>query len=369
MPNSTDPAYTALQPVKPGKRNVITDVPGILVGAAHDPSQRTGVSVILPKGTGFQAVVECRGGAPGTRETDALAAGTLVDHVHAIVLSGGSAYGLDAASGAQSWLLKQGRGYAIHGACVPIVPAAILFDLANGGSKPWLTPNAQDMAEAQQSSPPYRVLAERACDSAGIDVTLGNAGAGYGCVAGPYKGGLGGASAIDPETGLTLGAHIAVNSFGSPATPDGAALWAAPFELNGEFGGADLPHQKTQGGWTTKQGAFPGGNTTIGVVATNASLSRDQLERLAVMAADGFARAIRPVHTPYDGDLLFALSTGSGALTPDTHEIESEIDLEIDAARLTVLGTLAADTVARAIGRAMIEAQTLDPYPAFRERA
>ncbi len=326
--------------MKPGPLNLITDVPGLTVGNASDERVATGVTVVLPEAEGAIAAVDTRGGAPGTRETDALNPGTLVDRVNAVVLSGGSAFGLDAAGAVQTWLAQRGRGFRAGGHIVPIVPGAILFDLANGGDKDW------------GEAPPYRRLAVEACDTAGVEFELGNIGAGFGAVAGPVKGGLGSASTIDPKSGYTVGALIAVNALGSPITPDGSGLWAWPFELADEFG-IDPPKQvRTGGAYRTKRSG-PGENTTIGIVATDAPLTVAQAERIAIMAHDGLARAIHPIHTPFDGDLLFSLAATDGK----TGDVSPDLLLH--------LGTLTADAVSRAVGRAIVSAQPLNHIPAF----
>ena len=326
----------------PGPRNLITDVPGLTVGNAHCARRATGVTVVLPPESGAVAAVDTRGGAPGTRETDLLRASALVERVDALVLSGGSAFGLDAAGGVQTWLAKRGRGFVAAGKTVPIVPQAILFDLGNGGDKEW------------GDLPPYRALALDACNAAGPAFGLGNAGAGYGALAGEVKGGLGSSSTVDPESGYTVGALIAVNAIGSPVMPDGRTLWAWPFELAGEFGTGDARPVRTDGAIVTKRGRSPAENTTIGVVATDAPVTVGQAERLAIMAHDGLARSIHPIHTPFDGDILFALSTadkGAVPVAPDT---------------LSRLGTLLADAVARAVGRGILAAEPLNGVPAFR---
>ena len=305
----------------------------------------TGVTVVLTEGEGAIAAVDTRGGAPGTRETDALRPGTLVDRANAVVLSGGSAFGLDAAGGVQAWLAARGRGFSVAGKTVPIVPAAILFDLANGGDKDWGDP------------PPYRALGAAACDAASASgdgvFALGNAGAGYGAIAGPVKGGLGSCSAVDPESGYTVGALIAVNSVGSPLVPDGSGLWAWPFELDGEFGAAPPNPGPTGGAYVTKRHRRAGENTTIGVIATDAPLTVAQAERLAIMAHDGLARAIHPVHTPFDGDLLFSLAATDGK----TGTVSPDLSMH--------LGVLTADAVARAVGRAIASARTLNGFRSF----
>jgi L-aminopeptidase/D-esterase-like protein len=311
----------------PGALNLITDVPGLTVGEATDLRARTGVTVILPDARAVCAV-DARGGAPGTRETDALSPENLVDAVDAVVLSGGSVYGLAAADGVAAWLGARGRGYGLVAAQgvprSPVIPAAILFDLANGGDKAW------------GEDPPYRALGMAAAASASARFALGSAGAGAGAMAGALKGGLGSASMITAD-GYTVGAIAAVNSFGSVVVPGGRAFWAAPFEIGAEFGA--LPLGEARAGpddWgLPKNNPQPGANTTIACVATDAQLTPAQARRIAIMAQDGLARAIRPAHAPFDGDVVFALSTGRRALA------------EPAAMTLTRLGALAADCLAR----------------------
>ena len=321
----------------PGLRNLITDVPGLRVGQAHDAAVRTGVTVILPDD---RAVCACdvRGGGPGTRETDALAPENLVEAVDAVVLSGGSVYGLAAADGVTAWLGARGRGYGmVEGVPKsPVAPAAILFDTANGGDKAW------------GEAPPYRELGRAAVAAAGLEVALGTAGAGYGAVAGGLKGGTGSASVVSFD-GFTVGAIVAVNSWGSVIAPGGRTFWAAPYELGGEFGGlgpAGLRAAPDQ--WGSAKRADETRNTTIACVATDAILTPAQAKRFAVMAQDGVARAIRPIHAPFDGDVVFALSTGRRPLGDDANYV------------LARLGALAADTLARAVARGVFEAT---PWP------
>lgn len=312
------------------------------VGNAHDAAGRTGVTVVLCPEAGATAAVDVRGGAPGTRETDALNPTNLVDAAHAIVLSGGSAFGLEAAGGVQLRLASENRGFAIAGTVVPIVPAAILFDLANGGEKNW------------GDTPPYRNLGTSAYDSAGDIFPLGNVGAGYGAVTAGLKGGLGSASIVDDMTGVTCGAVVAVNAVGSAVMPDSNVFWAWPFEIEDEFGGFGPPRKKSPAGfYRSKLGAAVGGNTTLAIVATDATLSKTQTHRLATMAHDGLARAIHPLHTPFDGDTVFALATGTGA--------------PVDTANLSRLGSLTADCLARAVARGVYEAETLGPYTAYKD--
>lgn len=321
----------------PGPRNLITDVPGLKVGQAEDTAARTGVTVILPDD---RAVAACdvRGGAPGTRETDALAPENLVDAVDAIVLSGGSVYGLGAADGVVAWLGARGRGYGMVAGVPksPVVPAAILFDMANGGDKGW------------GEDPPHGALGRRAVAAADLDFALGTAGAGYGAMAGGLKGGTGSASAVTAD-GYAVGAVVAVNSWGSVIAPGGRTFWATPFELGDEFGG--LGPSGLRAGpdeWGSAKRSAEARNTTIACVATDAILTPAQAKRVAVMAQDGFARAIRPVHAPFDGDVVFAVSTGRRPLA------------EPDNYTLARLGALAADTLARAIARGVFEAK---PWP------
>ena len=321
---------------RPGLRNLITDVPGLAVGQAEDAAARTGVTVILPTA---RAVCACdvRGGAPGTRETDALAVDTLVEAVDAVALAGGSVYGLAAADGAAAWLGARGRGFVLRDDLAippsPVVPAAILFDLANGGDKAW------------GEAPPYNALGRQAVAAAGEVFALGTAGAGYGAMAGALKGGLGSASVV-AEDGVVVGALAAVNCWGSVVAPGGRTFWAAPYEIGDEFGGLGAAGLiAPPDAWGLAKSPAESRNTTIACVATDAALTPAEARRVAVMAQDGLARAIRPVHAPFDGDVVFALSTGRRAMA------------EPRAYALARLGALAADCLARAVARGVFEAQ------------
>ena len=314
-----------------GPRNLISDVGGLLLGNAHDENLRSGVTVLLPEAP-LAAAVDIRGGGPGTRETRTLEEGGVVDEIHALVFSGGSAFGLDAATGVQSYLRKQGIGFAVGPARVPIVPQAILFDLLNGGDKDW------------GKRPPYQELGFAACENASAEFALGNAGAGYGATTQRLKGGLGSASRI--WQGVTIGALAAVNAAGNATIGESAQFWAAPFEIGDEFGGAGWPKQWPEMQPDALLKGEAGQNTTLCAVASDAKLSQNALKRLAVMAQAGLARAIYPANTPLDGDIVFALSTGRGP----------EIAEPLALARL---GAVAADTLARAIARGVYEAQTL----------
>ncbi len=316
---------------RPGRLNLITDVAGLAVGQASDESAQTGVTVILPDERAVCAV-DVRGGAPGTRETDALGQENLVEAVDAIVLAGGSVYGLAAADAVTAILGARGRGYGLATRPgvprAPVVPAAILYDLASGGDKDW------------DEEPPYRTLGAQALANAGVSFELGSAGAGAGAMAGTLKGGVGSASVVTAD-GFTVGAIVAVNSVGSVTAPNARTFWAAPFELDGEFGG--LPGAAVRADpddWgRAKRQAQPGANTTIACVATDATLSRPQLRRVAIMAQDGLARAIRPCHSPFDGDVVFALATARVAVPEDADFLVAR------------LGALAADCLARAVAR------------------
>ena len=331
--------------LRPGASNRITDVAGILIGNAEDRRVRTGVTVIrAPEGS--LAAVDTRGGAPGTRETDALDATCLVDRVDAVVLSGGSVFGLAAADGAVAVLAGEGRGYRLGPAIAPIVPAAILFDLANGGDKDWGDPS------------PYRALGAQATRSAAPEFAEGNAGAGYGAKAQTLKGGLGSASVIDPISGCTVGALFAVNSFGSTLLPGQGSFHAWYLEQDGELGGQPTPEPVDPADLQTADlpgDASPGRNTTIGVIATDADLDKSECLRLAMMAQDGLARAIRPAHTPFDGDVVFAIATRNRPIS--------------DPRPMAImrLGALAADVAARAIARGVYRAEALGHLPAYQD--
>lgn len=329
-----------------GPRNLITDVAGLRLGNAEDARLKSGVSVVLCEEPAV-AGVQVLGGAPGTRETDLLEPHNLAEAVDAIVLSGGSAFGLDAASGAQAALREQGRGFRIGDQTIPLVPCAILFDLLNGGDKNW------------GRYPPYRELAYRATLAASRDFAIGSTGAGTGATTAGLKGGLGSASTV-LENGITVGALAAVNAVGSVTVGQGRHFWAAPFEMDDEFGGLGLPHplpaDAREIGLKTRRPRI-GENTTIAVIATDAVLTKAAAKRLAIAAHDGFARAIWPAHTPLDGDLVFALATG-----------RSRRPLELDEA-IDLYATAGA-TMARAIARGVHAATAAenDPFPVWTSR-
>lgn len=324
-------------------RNLITDVVGLKVGHAEDLGLGSGTTVVIFDEPAV-ASVDVRGGGPGTRETDLLNPAQTVPGIDAVVISGGSAFGLDAASGVQAWLREQGRGFAIGSARVPIVPGAILFDLLSSGDKHW------------GRFPPYRDFGYAAAASAGLEFELGSFGAGTGATTVNYKGGLGSASARTTD-GVTVGAIAAVNAVGSVVIGGGPWFWAAPFEVDGEFGGCGLPDRFTPQMLEPVIKGVPGANTTLVLVATDAILTKAQANRLAVMAQSGLSRAIYPVHSPLDGDTVFVAATGQRPLADPVFG-------------LAQLGTLAANVVARAIARGVFAARALpgDLLPSWNDK-
>lgn len=341
------PPRMTLAPGRRGALNLITDVEGLRIGNAEDARVRTGCTIIVPD-VAAVAAVDVRGGGPGTRETDVLDAENLVHVVDAISLSGGSVYGLATADGVAAWLGARGRGYGLGmppgTPPSPIVPAAILFDSANGGDKAW------------GLEPPYRRLGMEAMERLSRTFKLGTAGAGYGARSGGLKGGLGSASVVSSD-GMTVGAIVAVNSAGSVIAPGTRQFWAAPFELEKEFGGLGVDRLSALPDEWGPAKADPQArqNTTIAVVATDVRLEPGEVKRMAIMAQDGLARAIRPIHMPFDGDVVFAISTGK-------RELEGSRPFGV--ARL---GALAADTLARAIARGVYEAHGWPGMTAWRD--
>jgi D-aminopeptidase len=328
--------------VMPSPRNLLTDIAGITVGHADDARLASGVTAIVFDAPTI-ASFDVRGGGPGTRETDLLDPSRTVERIDAIVLSGGSAFGLDAASGVQAYLRSIGRGYQVGTARVPLVPGAILFDLLNGGDKDW------------GRYPPYRELAYEAAERASTDFALGSVGAGLGATTVNFKGGIGSASAI-AEGGFLVAALAAANAAGSVVVGDGPWFWAAAYERNGEFGGRGFPPAVPEQALAARTKGRPRMNTTLVVLATDAALTKAQAKHIAAMAHDGLARAIHPVHTALDGDLVFAAATGRLPLVNPPFD-------------LTAIGSAAAIVVARAIARGVYEAKALSAaLPAYRDR-
>lgn len=321
----------------PGPKNAITDVPGIRVGQAEDRALMTGVTVVLPDAPAI-AAADVRGGGPGTRETDLLRPDCTVERVDAVALSGGSAYGLDAAGGVMDWLRGERRGFRVGGEVVPIVPAAILYDLGRGERQGW-------------DHPPWWTLGREAAASADTSFRLGTAGAGTGALAGGIAGGIGTASIVDD--GITVGALAVANPLGSVVMPGTRSFWAWWLEEDGEFGDQQPPSGRPE-----RSGHVlpprPRTSTTLAVVGTDAALTKADALRIAAMAQDGIARAIRPVHTPLDGDVVFVLSTGA-------------VRLDERVADLSRIGSHAADCVARAITRGVYEAEAHSGLPCWKD--
>ncbi len=331
-----------------GATNSLVDVAGLSVGCAEDRAALTGVTVIVPDGRAVCAV-DVRGGGPGTRETDALAAENLVDAIDAVVLAGGSVYGLAAADGVAALMGAEGRGYGLVDLPgvpkSPVIPAAILYDLANGGDKAW------------GEAPPYNALGRAAYAARAKSVPLGNVGAGLGAKAGALKGGQGSASVVTAD-GFTIAALACVNSFGSTTMPGSRAFWAHPFEIDGEFGGvrSDGAQSFDLEDWEgAKANPSPRENTTIACVAVDAELTPSECKRIAQMAGAGLARAIRPVFAPFDGDVVFALATAARPVA------------EPRAFTIARFGALAADCLARAVARGVYEAMSVGAHKAWRD--
>jgi L-aminopeptidase/D-esterase-like protein len=326
-------------------KNLLTDIAGVRVGHADAIGAASGVTAVIFDSPAV-AAIDVRGGGPGTREGSLLDLANTVERVDAFALSGGSAFGLDAGGGVQAFLAEQGRGLVVRGAVIPIVPGAILFDLLNGGDKAW------------GRFSPYRDLGYLAASNAGADFALGSVGAGLGATTATFKGGLGSASATT-SGGVKVAAIAAVNAVGSVTLGDGPWFWAAPFELDGEYGGHGWPTSFTPDmlKLRMKGGATEHENTTVAAVVTDAVLTKPQAKRLAMIAQTGFARAIYPVHAPMDGDVVFAAATCEKPIDP--------------LAGLTELGMLAANVVSRAIARGVYEATAL-PFagaqPAWRDK-
>ena len=326
-----------------GESNSLTDVGGILVGHYTDTTAVSGVTVVVcPKGA--VAGVDVRGSAPGTRETDLMAPHNLVEKAQAVVLSGGSVFGLSAADGVTRWLAEEGYGFPLdQGFVAPIVPAAVLYDLGRG--KDFIPPISADWGRW-------------ACEGAGdYPVQTGSVGAGTGAMSNSIKGGLGSASLI-LDSGITVAALVAVNSDGSVINPESGRPWEIGLEVNVEFG--------DQGRRTVElpppPGSEPAKNTTIGIIATDAGLSAPQTQKVAQMAHDGMARAIRPAHTMFDGDTIFCLATGQKEL-PEA----PGFFIAPRALSLNELGHAAANCMSRAIIHAILNAASLAGMTAFRD--
>jgi D-aminopeptidase len=319
----------------PKLKNLITDVPGVLVGHAADLKVGSGATAVVFEEPAV-ASADVRGGGPGTRELDLLDPVATIERVDAFALSGGSAFGLETGAGVAAYLAEQGRGFKVRTARVPIVPGAILFDLLNGGDKGW------------GRYPPYRELGYQAAKSAAADFALGSVGAGAGASTENLQGGIGSASA-QTEGGAVVGAIAAVNAAGRVTIGASRHFWASPFEQANEFGGLGWPAKFPADAHVPYLKGRIRENTTLAVVATDAALTKPQAKRLAIMASAGLARAIYPAFSPLDGDIVFAASTGERELGDMVHD-------------LAELGAIAANCLARAVARAVFEAKTL-PFP------
>lgn len=332
--------------MKPGPTNSITDIEGLSVGNAQDIDLKSGVTALICDKPCI-ASVAVHGGAPGTRDTELLSPKNTVETINGITLSGGSAFGLDAASGVQAWMRENNRGFEVGPVRVPIVPGAIIFDLINGGNKKW------------GRFPPYRDLGYEAAQNAKGDFDIGTAGAGTGALVAGLKGGLGTAS-LKLDNGITIGALFVVNALGAPLMGNTKHFHAALFEKDNEFGGHGLPTKVPFDVDTVKfkfrDMASDLSNTTIGIIATDAVVTKAEAERLAIAAHDGIARAIYPAHTPFDGDLIFSIASGGSGIKPKGDD-------------WTEMSGHVANVTSRAIARGVYEAseQENDLFPTYQK--
>ena len=324
--------------------NLITDVEGVRVGSADDAALASGVTAVLFDEPAV-ASIAINGGAPALRDTALLEPEMTIERVDGFVLSGGSAFGLDAAGGAMAYLAEIGRGFEHRGARVPIVPGASLFDLLNGGDKDW------------GRKPPYWDLGFKAASTAAVDFKLGTAGAGYGATTYNLKGGLGSTSAVT-SSGFRVGALVAVNSVGRATRGESLHFWAAPYERGAEFGDLGFGASDIEDHLTLRLKSDTPSSTDLAVIVTDAALSSTQLKRVAIMAQDGYALALRPAHAPMDNDVVFAAATARASVAADIRD-------------LTEIGMLAAECVARAVARGVYEASPLaisGEKPTWRQR-
>jgi L-aminopeptidase/D-esterase-like protein len=326
-------------------RNLITDIEGLRVGHAHDAALASGVTAIVIDVENVASAVT-RGGAPGSRDTTLLEPEMTVSGVDAVVLSGGSLFGLDAAGGVVNFLRGQGRGLRIGPTNIPLAVQAITFDLLNGGNKDW------------GRRPPYWELGWQAAEQARTGAfALGTVGGGCGATTATLKGGVGSASVVT-ASGFMVAAIVVVNAVGSATIGAGPHFWAAPVEIGEEFGGLGMPAHLSEADLALRMKGGRQPATTIGLVATDAVLTKPQAKRIAIMADDGLARAIRPAHAPMDGDTVFAVATQKKPLADPLPDI-------------TEIGMAAGDCLARAIARGVYEATAL-PFPgalpAWRDR-
>ncbi len=341
--------------------NLLTDIAGVRVGSAHDARLASGVTAVIFDEP-VVASIAVHGGSAASRDTELLQPHMTVERIDGLVLSGGSAFGLDAAGGAMAFLASRGRGYPVGLARVPIVPGASLFDLNNGGVKDW------------GRMPPYWEMGFAAAAEASARFDLGTAGVGFGATTFDLKGGLGSASALT-STGCRVAALVACNAVGRATRGEGPHFWAAPYERDGEFGGRGFgPEDAGARGMDMKAPAHgpaalgdalslalkndEPANTNLVIVVTDAALTKSQAKHFAIMAHDGLALALRPAHAPTDGDTVFAAATGALKRRPGLRD-------------LTEIGMLGAECVARSVARAVYEATALavaGAQPSWRDR-
>ena len=330
-------------------RNLITDINGILVGCAEDKFLSTGVTILTTQKPVF-AAVDIRGGGPGTRETEILKLESSIGRVDAIVLSGGSAFGLDASSEVQKLLLNDGKGYKVGQNLMPLVPSAVIFDLIPDKNY-WM---------GKESI--WKILARKAYKNLSKNFMLGSVGAGFGATTSTLKGGQGSASCnvtVSKKRNYVVGALVINNAVGNPLLNKGPNFLSGHLEIEKEFGGLGGSSKSFDGIIRAKRINKSKNilNTIIGIVATNAPLNRMQLKRLAIMCQSGISRSIHPSHTPMDGDTIFALSTG----------LNEKNSSELDKFDLTILNTVASDCFSRACNRAVYEAITINSVPSWKE--
>ncbi len=331
-------------------KNLITDIEGILVGCAEDYKFSTGVTVLSGPHP-FTAAIDVRGGGAGTRETEILNLESSIGRIDAIVLSGGSAFGLDASSEVQKLLLEEGKGYKVRDYSIPLVSSAVIFDLIQTNNY-W-----------ENDVSIWKVLANRAYKDLSDNFLLGSVGAGYGANTATVKGGQGSASSeVELSSGkkIKVGSLVINNAVGNPLLNSGPNFLSGHLEINNEFGGLTQTKEKYDGIIRAKRISHDSNqlNTIIGVVATNAPLNRIQLKRLSIMCHGSVSRSIHPSHTPMDGDTIFAISTSDKSF----HASE-----EINKLDLTIISTIASDTFSRACNRAIFEAKNIGGKPSWKD--
>ncbi len=331
-------------------KNLITDIEGILVGCAEDHRFSTGVTV-LSGPSPFTAAVDIRGGGAGTRETDILKLESSIGRIDAIVLSGGSAFGLDASSEVQKLLLEDGKGYKVKDHYIPLVSSAVIFDLIKPDNY-W-----------ENDVSIWKNLANKAYRNLSENFLIGSVGAGYGANTATVKGGQGSASSeVELSSGkkIKVGSLVINNAVGNPLLNNGPNFLSGYLEVNNELGGLAFTKEKYDGKIRAKRisNDFEQLNTVIGIVATDAPLNRIQLKRMAIMCHGSISRSIHPSHTPMDGDTIFAISTSNKSYY---------LSEEISKLDLTIINTIASDTFSRACNRAIFEAKNIGGKPSWKD--